>query len=62
LCAIWIAGRVSATLSIALSTGSFFPFKRYGKAEQGQSPQAGGITNAEQPARIRKRSAEILHG
>jgi glutathione synthase/RimK-type ligase-like ATP-grasp enzyme len=29
--AIWIAARASATLSIAVSTGSFFPFKRYGE-------------------------------
>jgi glutathione synthase/RimK-type ligase-like ATP-grasp enzyme len=29
--AIWIGPRASATLSVAVSTGSFFPFKRYGK-------------------------------
>jgi glutathione synthase/RimK-type ligase-like ATP-grasp enzyme len=42
LCAIWIAGRASATLSIALSTGSFFPFKRYGEASQCRPLQRAG--------------------
>jgi glutathione synthase/RimK-type ligase-like ATP-grasp enzyme len=40
--AIWIVARASATLSIAVSAGSFFPFKRYGKALSVVASQAAG--------------------
>jgi glutathione synthase/RimK-type ligase-like ATP-grasp enzyme len=40
--AIWIGPRASATLSVAVSTGSFFPFKRYGEASQCRSLQRAG--------------------
>jgi glutathione synthase/RimK-type ligase-like ATP-grasp enzyme len=50
LCAIWIAGRASATLSVALSTASFFPFKRYGDAWQCRSQAAGAEMQSSQRA------------
>jgi glutathione synthase/RimK-type ligase-like ATP-grasp enzyme len=40
--AIWIGPRASATLSVAVSTGSFFSFKRYGEARQRRSSQPAG--------------------
>src|SRR6267154_250747 len=40
--AIWIGPRASTTLSVAVSTGSFFPFKRYGEASQCRPLQPAG--------------------
>jgi glutathione synthase/RimK-type ligase-like ATP-grasp enzyme len=48
--AIWIAARASATLSIAVSIASFFPFKRYGEGPRnaGRRKRAGSEMQSSQ--------------